>query len=132
MIKGIGHIGLAVENIEETLKAFTTAFNIPSPPIKEIPERKIKVAVVNLGGVGLEFIQDDSAEGEFAKFVKERGNSLHHFCLLTDQIEVDIELLKSRGVEMVDDRPKIGVRGKKIAFVKKNLLGGIALELSEP
>lgn len=132
MIKGIGHIGIAVKNIEETLKALTAALNLPLPPIKELPERKMKVAIVNLGGIGLEFIQDDSADGEFAKFVKERGNSIHHFCLLTDQIETDIEILKSRGVEMADQKPKIGVRGKYIAFTKKNLLAGIPLELSEP
>ncbi len=132
MIKGIGHIGLAVKNIEQTLKAFTTALGLPLPPIKEIPERKMKVAVLYLGEVGIEFIQDESSDGEFATLVKERGNSIHHFCLLTDQIETDIEILKSRGVEMVDEKPKVGVRGKRIAFVKKNLLGGIALELSEP
>lgn len=132
MIKGIGHIGIAVKNIEETLGAFTRALNIPRPPIKEVPERKLKVAVLNLGGVGLEFIQDESSDGEFATLVKERGNSIHHFCLLTDEIESDLEILKSRGVELADEKPKMGVRGKRIAFVKKNLLGGIALELSEP
>jgi methylmalonyl-CoA/ethylmalonyl-CoA epimerase len=132
MIKGIGHIGIAVKNIEETLKAFTQALNLPLPPIKDIPERKMKVAVVNLGGVGLELIQDDSSDGEFATLVKERGNCIHHFCLLTDEIESDIEFLKNRGVEMADEKPKIGVRGKRIAFAKKNLLGGIALEFSEP
>lgn len=132
MIKGIGHIGLAVKNLEETLRAFTSAFNLPLPPIKEVPERKIKVALVNLEGIGLEFIQEEKVDGEFAKLVQERGNNIHHFCLLSDQLEADIELLKSRGVEMADEKPKMGVRGKKIAFIKKNLLGGISLELSEP
>lgn len=132
MIKGVGHIGIAVKNIEATLKAFTQALNLLLPPIKEIPERKLKVAVLNLGGVGLEFIQDESSTGEFATLVKERGNSIHHFCLLTDAIESDLEILKSRGVELADEKPKMGVRGKRIAFVKKNLLEGIALELSEP
>lgn len=132
MIKGIGHIGIAIKNIEETLRAFTQAFNLPLPPIKEVPHRKLKVAVLNLGGVGLEFIQDDSNDGEFAALVKERGNSIHHFCLLTDEIEFDLQTLKSRGVELADEKPKMGVRGKRIAFIKKSLLGGIALELSEP
>lgn len=132
MIKGIGHIGIAVKNIEETLKAFTQALNLSLPPIKEIPERKLKVAVLNLGGVGLEFIQDDSKDGEFATLVRERGNSIHHFCLLTDEIEADLQTLKNRGVELADEKPKMGVRGKRIAFVKKNLLGGVSLELSEP
>ena len=108
MIKGVGHIGIAVRDIEESLARITQALNLPVPPVRDIPEWEIKVAVVNLGGTGLEFIQDYSEEGRFAKFVKERGNAIHHFCLLTDEIEKDIEVLKGRGVEMLDQKPKLG------------------------
>lgn len=132
MIKGIGHIGIAVKNIEESLTAFSKALNLPMPLIRDITDRKLKVSVVEIGGTSLEFIQDYSEDGEFAKFVRERGNYIHHFCLLTDQIETDIELLKARGVEMADQKPKIGVRGKRIAFTKPSVLNGIPFELSEP
>jgi methylmalonyl-CoA/ethylmalonyl-CoA epimerase len=132
MIKGIGHIGIAVKNIEETLTALSKALNLPMPLIRDIPDRRLKVSVVDIGGTGLEIIQDYSEEGEFARFVKERGNCIHHVCFLTDQIETDIELLKARGVEMADQKPKIGVRGKRIAFTKPSVLNGIPFELSEP
>jgi methylmalonyl-CoA/ethylmalonyl-CoA epimerase len=132
MIKGVGHIGIAVKNIEETLSAVSKILNLPMPSIRDVPERKLKVSVVDIGGTGLEIIQDYSEEGEFAKFVKERGNAIHHICLLTDQIEADIELLKAQGIEMVDPKPKIGVRGKRIAFTKPSALNGIPFELSEP
>jgi methylmalonyl-CoA/ethylmalonyl-CoA epimerase len=132
MIKGIGHIGIAVKNIEESLTAVSKALNLPMPLIRDIPDRRLKVSVVDIGGTGLEFIQDYSEDGEFAKCVRERGNSIHHVCLLTDQIEADIELLKARGVEMADQKPKIGARGKLIAFTKPSLLNGISFELSEP
>lgn len=132
MIKGVGHIGIAVKNIEETLSAVSKILNLPMPSIRDVPERKLKVSVVDIGGTGLEIIQDYSEEGEFAKFVKERGNAIHHICLLTDQIEADIELLKAQGIEMVDPKPKIGVRGKRIAFTKPSALKGIPFELSEP
>jgi len=132
MIKGIGHIGIAVKNIEEVLTATAKAFNLSIPPVRDIPEKKIKVAVLDVGGTGLEFIQDYSEGGEFAKFVKEKGNGIHHISLLTDQIETDIEVLKSRGIEMADQKPKMGVRGKRIAFIKPSALNGITFELSEP
>jgi methylmalonyl-CoA/ethylmalonyl-CoA epimerase len=132
MIKSIGHIGIAVKNIEESLIALSKALNLPMPLIRDIPDRKLKVSVVEIGGTSLEFIQDYSEDGEFTKFVRERGNYIHHFCLLTDQIETDIELLKARGVEMADQKPKIGVRGKRIAFTKPSVLNGIPFELSEP
>ena len=132
MIKGVGHIGIAVKNIDESLAAITKALNLPVPPVRDIPEMKLRVAVVNIGATGLEFIEDTSQDGRFARFVKERGNAIHHFCLLTDEIEKDVEVLKGRGVEMADQKPRLGVRGKRIAFTQPSVLGGIPFELSEP
>ena len=132
MIQGVGHIGIAVKNIEESLAAVSRALDLPIPPIRDNPEKKMKVAVVDLSGIGLEFIEDYSGEGEFAKFVKKKGNAIHHICLLTDDIEADIKILEKRGIEMFDQSPKIGLRGKKIAFTKPSALNGIPLELSEP
>jgi methylmalonyl-CoA/ethylmalonyl-CoA epimerase len=132
MIKGIGHIGIAVKNIEEAITAVSKAFGLPIPPIKDIPEKKIKVALLDIGGTGLEFIQAYSEEGDFSKFIKEKGNAIHHICFLTDQIETEIEVLNSRGIEMADQKPRMGVRGKRIAFIKPSSLNGIPFELSEP
>ncbi|MHB1417929.1 MAG: VOC family protein, partial [Chloroflexota bacterium] len=80
----------------------------------------------------IEFIEDDNEDGAFAKVVKERGNSIHHFCLLSDDMQADIDTLKGRGVEMADQQPKIGLRGKPIAFTKPSVLDGIPIELSTP
>ena len=131
-MKGVGHIGIAVRNIEEALSTISRMLNLPLPSIRDISERKLKLSVLDIGGTRLEIIQDYSEEGEFVKFVKERGNAIHHICLLTDEIEADIEFLKARGIEMADPKPKLGVRGKRIAFVKPNALNGIPFELSEP
>lgn len=132
MIKGIGHIGLAVKDIDQTVTALCAALFLPRPEIKDVPEKKMKVAVVKIGEVGLEILEDYSEEGPFARFVQERGNAIHHFCLISDDIEADIEALEKRGVKMADRKPKIGLRGKKIAFAAPDLLDGIAMELSEP
>jgi methylmalonyl-CoA/ethylmalonyl-CoA epimerase len=132
MIKGIGHIGLAVSNLDEALKAITKTLNIPVPPILEKKEWKVRAAVVQVGETGIEILEDYGGEGMIGQFVKERGNGLHHVCVITDNIEEDIEILKGRGVEMMDEKPKIGVRGKRIAFTKPSALNGVPIELSEP
>jgi len=132
MIQGLGHIGIAVKNIEESLAALSKALDLPIPPIRDNPEKKMKVAMVDLKGIGLEFLEDYSKEGELAKFVQEKGDAIHHFCLLTDNIEADIEVLEKRGIEMADQKPRIGLRGKRIAFTKPSALNGIPMELSEP
>ncbi len=131
MIQRVGHIGILVKEIEKTLQKFTEALGLPTPSIRDVPERKMKVAVVNLGNLDLEFIEDYSEDGVFSKMVRERGNTIHHFALITDQIEEDISLLIGRGVKMRDSVPKVGLRGKKIAFLAPEFLDGISIELSE-
>ena len=132
MIKGIGHIGIAVDNLEESLAAMVKALDVDMPPIKDVSEKKMKIALIDMGGIGLELIEDYSEDGPFARFVKERGNAIHHFCLLTDNIEADLKALVKRGIEMADQRPRVGLRGKRIAFAKPSALNGIPFELSEP
>ncbi len=132
MITGVGHIGISVMNIEKVVRKLTEALGLPLPPIKDIPERKMKVAVVTIGRTDIEFLEDYSSEGPLARNVNERGNTIHHFALLTDQIEADIEVLRGRGVKMADSVAKVGLRGKRIAFIEASLLDGIPIELSEP
>jgi methylmalonyl-CoA epimerase len=132
MLKAVGHLGIVVKDIEASLKALSKIIDFQSAPIKDFPEKKMKSAVVELGPIALEFIQDLSEDGMMARFNREKGDGIHHFCLLTDNIEDDVEVLKQRGIEMLDQIPRIGLRGKKIAFTKPSALNGIPIELSEP
>ena len=132
MILGVGHIGIAVKDIEESVRVTSKALDLPMPTITDVPERKMKVALLNLYGIGLEFIQDYSENGEFARFARERGDAIHHFCLLTDDIEAEVNSLEERGVELRSRKPTVGLRGKRIVFTKSSALNGIPFELSEP
>ena len=132
MIKGIGHLGIVVKDIEKSLDALAQIINFENPAIKEFPEKKMKCAVVEINGVSLEFLQDKSDDGFLGRFNREKGDAIHHFCLLSDDIEEDVEELKQRGVDMMDQKPRIGLRGKKIAMTKPRALNGITIELSEP
>ena len=132
MIKGIGHLGIVVKDLEKSLKALSQIMDFESPTIKNFPEIKMKCAVVEVNGVSLEFLQDKSDGGFLGRFAKEKGDAIHHFCLLSDNIEEDVEDLKRRGVEMMDQKPRVGLRGKKIAMTMPSALNGITIELSEP
>jgi methylmalonyl-CoA epimerase len=132
MIKGFGHIGIGVRDIERSLAALSATLGTETPQVTELPERKARVAVVDMFGIGLEFIQDDSENGLLATFVREKGEGIHHYCLLTDDIDGDVRELQSRGVKMIHSQPVIGLRGKRIAFISPDSLDGIFVELSEP
>ena len=132
MIKGIGHIGIIVRDIEKSLEKLSRIIDFQQPSIKTLSEMQLKVALVELGDVSLEFLQSEVEDSPLAKAVKEKGDTIHHFCLLSDNIDDDVELLKNRGVEMIDMEPIIGVRGKRKAMSKPSALNGIPVELSEP
>jgi len=132
MIKEFGHIGIFVKSIEETIEALSKFVDVPELDIKSSEEMQLKAAVVDLNGIGLELIQDMTDNGLLAQFVKEKGDTIHHFCLLTDDIDSDIKKLEKRGVEMQDKQSRIGIRGKKIAMSMPTALNGVPIELSEP
>jgi len=132
MIKGIGHMGIVVKDIEKSLKALSQIIEFERPAIKEFPDKKMRCAVVETNGVALEFLQDDSESGFLGRFRREKGDAVHHFCLVSGNIEEDVEALKKRGVEMMDQKPRIGLREKKIAMTMPSALNGITIELSEP
>ncbi len=132
MIKGIGHIALAVRDIEQVVAALCAALGLAPATVRHLPERQIKVALVEVGSLQLEILEDFSADGFIARHTAEHGNSIHHFCLLSDDIEHDLATLKRQGVPLADAAPRMGVRGKRIAFISQELLNGIPIEISEP
>ena len=81
MITGLGHIGIAVKDIEESVRGFSKAFGIVPAKIKENRDKKIKYCVIDLFGTAIELLEDYSSTGEFAGFVREKGTCIHHFCL---------------------------------------------------
>lgn len=125
-------MGIVVKDLEKSLKALSQIIPLESPAIKDFPEKKMKCAVVETKGVALEFLQDDSDNGFLGRFRREKGDAIHHFCLLSDNVEEDVEALKKKGVEMMDQKPRVGLRGKRVAMTMPSALNGITIELSEP
>lgn len=131
MIKGIGHIGICVTDLEAALNGLCTAFELEKPPIQDDPEQGVKMAWVPMGAVSLELVEDYGGQSILAGDIEQKGDHIHHFCLLSDDIEHDFDALKKKGVEMQSLRPRIGLRGKKIAFIAPGVLSGIPIEISE-
>ncbi len=132
MIKGLGHIGIAVEDIESMVKAISKAMNIAAPDIIDNSKMKTKFAVIESNGIGIEILQPYGETGMLPDYVKKNGSGIHHICLLTDSIKDDMEALKASGFNFRQQKPSIGVRGKLRATTTDDALCGIPFELSEP
>ncbi|MBI5030189.1 MAG: VOC family protein [Chloroflexi bacterium] len=132
MIKGIGHIGIFVSDIAAAVESLCKTFDLETPAIQDVPERSMKIAVIPWGAAALELVEDYSDDGAVARMVKERGSFIHHFCLLSDNIEIDITNLQSNGAQMAQPEPVLGLRGKRTAFIQSGVLDNVPIELSEP
>jgi lactoylglutathione lyase/methylmalonyl-CoA/ethylmalonyl-CoA epimerase len=131
MIKKIDHIGIAVNNLEESLSFYEDALGLKVENIEEVPEQKVKVGFLDIGGVHLELLESTSSEGPVAKFIEKRGEGIHHIAILVDNIENSIESMKNKNVKLIDEVPRKGAGGSKMAFVHPKSTHGILLELYE-
>lgn len=131
MIKKIDHIGIAVNNLKESLSFYEDALGLKVENIEEVPEQKVKVGFLDIGGVHLELLESTSSEGPVAKFIEKRGEGIHHIAILVDNIENSIESMKNKNVKLIDEVPRKGAGGSKMAFVHPKSTHGILLELYE-
>jgi len=131
MIKKIDHIGIAVNNLEESLSFYEDALGLKVEDIEEVPDQKVKVGFIDIGGVHLELLESTSPDGTVAKFIEKRGEGIHHIAILVDNIENSLDLMKNKGVKLIDETPRKGAGGSKMAFVHPKSTHGILLELYE-
>lgn len=130
--KKIDHIGIAVPDLGEAVKTYTALLGKKPEHFEEVAEQKAKTAFFGVGETNLEFLQSTSPDGPIGKFIEKNGRGgIHHICIQVDNIEVTLEDYRQQGIQLIDQKPRIGAHGKKIAFVHPKSTGGILIELSE-
>jgi len=131
MLDKLDHIGIAVNSIEEIKSFFQQVFNL-SPVFEEIvPEQKVKVVGFLIGDSKLEFLEPTSTDSPVAKFLDKKGEGIHHLAVEVKNIDQILKRMKSKHIQLIDEEAKIGVAGKKIAFIHPKSTFGVLLELTE-
>lgn len=131
--KKIDHIGIAVPDLEEAVKAYRTLLGKDPEHFEEVPEQKAKTAFFAVDDTNLELLQSTSPDGPIGRFIAKQGRGgIHHICIQVEGIEEVLAEYRRQGVQLIDETPRIGAHGKKIAFVHPKSTGGVLLELSEP
>jgi len=127
----IDHIGIAVSSIEESLKFWEMALGIKCTGIEEVAEQKVKTAFLPLGDTEVELLEATDPESPVAKFIEKKGEGIHHLAIRVENLEEALEKMKALGLKLIDEKPRYGAGGAKIAFVHPKTAGGVLLELSE-
>jgi methylmalonyl-CoA/ethylmalonyl-CoA epimerase len=126
----IDHIGIAVKNLTESSKLYEI-LGIAPAGVEEVAEQKVRVSFFPVGDSEIELLESTEPSGPIARYIEKNGEGIQHMALRVDNLEAALAELKSKGVRLIDEKPRYGAGGAKIAFVHPKSTGGILLELSE-
>ena len=129
--KGLDHVAIAVKNLDQAIAIYQAALGLPLAHLEEVPEQQVKAAIFGEGMGRIELICPTTTDSGVARFLEKRGEGLHHICIEVEDIEAKLAELKARGTPLIDEKPKIGAGGAKIAFVHPKGTGGVLLELRQ-
>lgn len=131
VISRIDHVGIAVRELTEALKFYEGVLGIKASGVEEVAEQMVQTAFLPVGDSEIELLESTSPEGPIARFIEKRGEGIQHIALRVDNIEAALEKLKAAGVRLLDEVPRRGAGGARIAFVHPKATGGVLLELCE-
>lgn len=130
MARKINHIGIAVNNIQEFMTLYRDVLGLKFAGEEVVEDQKVKVAFFDIGESRIELLEPTSPESPIAKFIEKRGEGMHHLAVSSDNVEAELEEMKKKGVKLVDEVPRRGAHGTKIAFIHPKETK-ILLELTE-
>ncbi len=129
MILKIDHLGIAVKDMAEATRAYEAlGFKIESE--HDVPTEKVKAAFITVGESHLELLEPTDPTSIIAKFLEKRSG-LHHICVLVDDIEKSMAEMKAAGAQLLDEVPRIGAGGCRVAFIHPKSAAGVLLELKQ-
>jgi len=127
----LDHVGVAVRSLEDALAPYETGLGLRVAEIQEVPTEKVRVAFLPVGETRLELLEPTAHDSPIARFLERRGEGIHHLCFQVDDIESALLRLKKAGVELVDEKPRAGAGGSRVAFVHPRGMAGVLVELVE-
>lgn len=124
----LNHVGIAVRDLMDTLEFYRDTFGLVMVEPTDLPEHGVKAAMVRVGDSQLEFIQPTDPAGGVARFIERKGEGLHHLCFEVEQLQEKLNLLRTKGVDLIDETPRKGLSGM-VAFLHPSTTGGVLVEL---
>lgn len=131
MIEAVDHVGIAVKDLDEAIHVYRDILGFKLEGVHTMNERMLKIAFFSLGESRIELLQPLSPDSTVAKFLETRGEGIQHLAVKVKNVEATLEEFKSKGVVLIDEKPRTGVLGNKMAFVHPKSTRGVLLELVE-
>jgi methylmalonyl-CoA epimerase len=130
-LEGLDHIGIAVADLAAVIKTLETAFDTKPTFRETVADQNVTIAGYRIGGTTIEYFEPLNESAPLQKFLAKRGNGIHHLAFRVQDLEERLKQLKSKGFRLIDQVPRTGAEGKKIAFLHPESFNGILIELCE-
>ena len=132
MLSTIDHVGVAVEDIDSALSLYRDALGMPLVHRETVADQGVDAALLDVGDGHVELLQPLGPETAVCKFLARRGPGLHHVAYRVDDVEETLNALAAAGLRLIDERPRVGIRGSRVAFVHPASTGGVLTEIVQP
>lgn len=131
LVRGLDHIAIVVPSIAEARKTYEGTLGMGGGEVEFVADQKVNVLCVDAGGQRIELVEPASEDSPVSRFLAKRGGGLHHLAYRVDDVALAIARLKEAGLRMIDEAPRAGAHGTRIAFVHPSGTGGVLTELVE-
>src|SRR6056297_4144753 len=130
-VSHIEHIGIAVANLEESIKFYEDVLGLECYNIEEVKDQKVKTAFFQVGDTKIELLESTDPEGPIGKFIEKKGEGIHHMAFAVQNIKEKLKKAEENGIRLIDKQPRKGAEGLDIAFLHPKSTHGVLTELCE-
>ena len=132
MFSRIDHIGVAVEQIDPALELYRDSFELDVAHREVVEEQGVEAVLLDVGENHVELLAPLSPDTPVGKFLARQGPGLHHVAYQVEDIEATLEALKRAGLQLIDEQPRTGIRGSRVAFMHPRASAGVLTEIVQP
>jgi methylmalonyl-CoA epimerase len=128
----IDHIGVAVDDLDEAISLYRDRLGMPLQHRETVEQLGVEAVLLGIGEGHVELLRPALPDSPVGRFLERRGPGMHHVAYQTEDIDTALESVRESGLQLVDERPRAGIRGSRVAFVHPKSTGGVLMELVEP
>jgi methylmalonyl-CoA epimerase len=128
----IDHIGVAVEQIEPSLELYRDRFELQLAHREVVQQQGVEAVLLDVGENHVELLAPLGPDTPVGRFLAKNGPGLHHVAYQVSDIDATLEQLKQAGLELIDEQPRVGIRGSRVAFMHPRATAGVLTEIVEP
>jgi methylmalonyl-CoA/ethylmalonyl-CoA epimerase len=132
MFERIDHIGVAVEDLDAALALYEGAFGMPVVHRETVEEQGVEAVLLDVGDGHVELLAPLSGDTPVGRFLAHRGPGLHHVAYRVEDVAATLDDLRAAGVRLIDEQPRTGIRGSRVAFLHPSASGGVLTEMVQP